>query len=286
MNFYKHHIGDYAKHTDHLSWDEDQAYSRLMRVYYRDEKPLPLDIAKVIRLARAKTRPQRAAVEAVLEEFFFRDADGWHNKRADEEIAIARESGEDAGEKRENRYERQRRHREERRQLFEILREANIVMPFNTRTETLRLRVTALDSDASVTHSLRVTGDAPLHTETGEATAIQTPDSRHQTPLAISEVERASAPPSKRGTRIPPDFDLTPERRAYAEAHGIDADQTFQLFTTYWRGKSGAGATKIDWDSTWQHWCLKDQERRKPRKTRFEELSSRDPEAHRDQGFG
>ncbi len=29
MNFYKHHIGDYAKATEHLSWDEDQAYTRM-----------------------------------------------------------------------------------------------------------------------------------------------------------------------------------------------------------------------------------------------------------------
>lgn len=89
MNFYKHHIGDYASATDHLTWDEDQAYSRLLRVYYRDERPLPLEIGKVLRLARATSPTQKAAVETVLNEFFTEESDGWHNKRCDAEIAQA-----------------------------------------------------------------------------------------------------------------------------------------------------------------------------------------------------
>ena len=90
LNFFKHHLGDYDSATMHLSWDEDMAYTRLIRVYYRDEKPLPLELAKVIRLARAQTKAQVAAVGAVLREFFSEQEDGWHNKRCDEEIAAAK----------------------------------------------------------------------------------------------------------------------------------------------------------------------------------------------------
>ena len=72
------------------------------------------------------------------------------------------------------------------------------------------------------------------------------------------EARKRAAP--SRGTRIPDDFHLTPERKAYAEAHGIaDPGHTFAMFATYWQGKSGAAATKVDWDATWQHWVLKDQ---------------------------
>lgn len=85
MNFYKHHLGDYEGATAHLSWDEDMAYSRLMRVYYRRESPIP-DVERY-RLTRATSKAQRAAVDAVLAEFFLRDGDVWRQKRCDEEIA-------------------------------------------------------------------------------------------------------------------------------------------------------------------------------------------------------
>lgn len=85
LNFYKHHLGDYDGATAHLSWDEDMAYTRLLRAYYRREKPLA-DTAEACRLVRATTRVQRGAVETVLAEFFTEEEDGWHNKRADIEI--------------------------------------------------------------------------------------------------------------------------------------------------------------------------------------------------------
>lgn len=94
MNFFKHHIGDYASATDHLSWDEDMAYTRLMRVYYREERPLPAELPKVYRLARAQSRKERGAVDSVLAEFFSQQEDGWHNKRCDEEVARAQAQAE------------------------------------------------------------------------------------------------------------------------------------------------------------------------------------------------
>ncbi len=89
MNFYKHHIGDYAAATAHLSFVEDAAYSRLLRIYYRDEKPLPVDIKAVQRLAGARSKDEREAVETVLQEFFSASGGGWHSKRCDEEILKA-----------------------------------------------------------------------------------------------------------------------------------------------------------------------------------------------------
>jgi uncharacterized protein YdaU (DUF1376 family) len=84
MNFYKHHLGDYDAATAHLSWDEDTAYTRLLRAYYRREKPIQDD--EKYRIVRAITRAQRRAVDTVLTEFFHQGPIGWSNKRADEEI--------------------------------------------------------------------------------------------------------------------------------------------------------------------------------------------------------
>lgn len=91
VNYYKHHIGDYDSATAHLSWLEDMAYSRLLRLYYRRELPLPADLSRTCRLVRANTKQERESVASVLSEFFVLEDDGWHNARCDEEIGIAKE---------------------------------------------------------------------------------------------------------------------------------------------------------------------------------------------------
>lgn len=104
MHHYPHHIGDYAAATAHLTFVEDAAYSRLLRLYYRDERPLPCDVAACQRLVAARSKEERAAVETILREFFSLAEDGWHQARADQEIkdyqaraSIARENGKRSG---------------------------------------------------------------------------------------------------------------------------------------------------------------------------------------------
>ncbi|MGX9958553.1 YdaU family protein [Xanthomonas euvesicatoria] len=104
MNYFEHHIGDYAAATAHLSLLEDAVYSRLLRRYYLQEEPLPVEVRLVARLVGARAAEEVEAVQVVLEEFFTLQEDGWHNKRADEEIAryqakidAARENGKRGG---------------------------------------------------------------------------------------------------------------------------------------------------------------------------------------------
>lgn len=61
MRHFAHHIGDYAAATAHLSFVEDAAYHRLLRLYYRDERALPSDVAACQRLVAARSREERAA---------------------------------------------------------------------------------------------------------------------------------------------------------------------------------------------------------------------------------
>jgi len=185
VNFYKHHIGDYDQATRHLSFVEDAAYSRLIRKYYAEEKPLPADVKQVQRLVGARARDEKDAVETVLGEFFVLEPDGWHNKRCDEEIAEAQESESERDEKKANERERQKRHRAERKQLFERLRSLDVVPAYDTPTETLRTLLsqrTSLDVTRDKTENVTREyggGNAPV---TRTATANQTPDTRHQTP--------------------------------------------------------------------------------------------------------
>ena len=84
MNYYEHHLGDYAKDTAHLSMLEHGAYRLLLDRYYSTEAGIPADQAH--RVTRARTREEKQAVDTVLNEFF-RIVDGiWINQRAEEEI--------------------------------------------------------------------------------------------------------------------------------------------------------------------------------------------------------
>lgn len=87
MNYYQHHLGDYLRDTAHLSMLEDGAYHRLLAAYYVREKALPTDQRECCKLARASSGAERKAVSYVLEQFFVPEEDGYHQKRADVEIA-------------------------------------------------------------------------------------------------------------------------------------------------------------------------------------------------------
>lgn len=78
---------DIQAKTRHLSMMERGAYQLMLDHYYATRKPLPADVDRIMRLCVAKTADERAAVKFVLEEFFTLQADGWHNKRADKELA-------------------------------------------------------------------------------------------------------------------------------------------------------------------------------------------------------
>jgi uncharacterized protein YdaU (DUF1376 family) len=83
MIWYKFHIGDYITHTKHISDAEDLAYRRLLDLYYMSEKPISLDVKMVAR----KIGMEIEETESVLVEFFELHDDGYHNNRADVEIA-------------------------------------------------------------------------------------------------------------------------------------------------------------------------------------------------------
>lgn len=89
MNYYERHLGDYARDCGHLSLLEEGVYTRLLDRYYASEQPLPAD--QVYRITRASSRPERAAVDAVLREFFVKDGDLYRHKRCDAEIERTQE---------------------------------------------------------------------------------------------------------------------------------------------------------------------------------------------------
>jgi len=85
MNFYPRHIGDYSRDASHLSILEHGVYTLLLDRYYATEKPIP--DGEEYRIVRATSKPEKAAVDAVLREFFTLTQSGWQHKRVEEEIA-------------------------------------------------------------------------------------------------------------------------------------------------------------------------------------------------------
>lgn len=178
MNYYEHHIGDFAEATAHLSFVEDAAYSRLIRKYYAQEKPLPTDIKAVQRLVGARSRDEREAVESVLREFFDLQDDGWHQARCDVEIARYHEKAPDRDAKRENERERQRRTRERRKQIFDALRDVGVIPAFDAPMSQLN----ALLSQHNITAASQPVTRDVTPPVTRDYTATQTPDTSPQSP--------------------------------------------------------------------------------------------------------
>lgn len=82
MHYYQHNIGDYARDTGHLSVLEHGIYRLLLDWCYLNEKPITTEQA--IRVGRGNP----TETQSVLSEFFFRESDGWMNKRVAEEVEV------------------------------------------------------------------------------------------------------------------------------------------------------------------------------------------------------
>jgi hypothetical protein len=69
-----------------------------------------------------------------------------------------------------------------------------------------------------------------------------------------------------RGTRIPDDFAVTDEMRAWAKEnvpHLAGAGET-EKFIDYWRAQPGQRGVKLDWPATWRNWMRRAAERHQP----------------------
>lgn len=101
MNYYKRHLGDYAKDTSGLTMTEHGAFTLLLDLYYASEQAF--DKEDAMRVCRPSSPSEAKAVEYVLRKFFIVDDAGlYRNERADAEIQKAHakaESNREVGKK-------------------------------------------------------------------------------------------------------------------------------------------------------------------------------------------
>lgn len=65
----------------------------------------------------------------------------------------------------------------------------------------------------------------------------------------------------RRATRIPEEFDVTPDMVEWVEREcpSVNWRHHSQRFVNYWKAASGRNAVKLDWVRTWQNWMMKEQ---------------------------
>src|SRR5258706_5299471 len=182
MAWYAHDIDAYDADTMHLSPAEDGIYSRLLRFYYKTRVPLPNDdraLASIARISVAEWEVVKDTIRA-----FFKPRRGrLHHKRCDKELdredSLARKRSEKAKNAAEKRHGK-------------------------TKRSVLRANVEQVPSmDTDMLH------DATRPDQTREE---EKKDSPPIAPPPGGDVPKASSHDrSKRGTRLPPDWQPSAE---------------------------------------------------------------------------
>lgn len=118
--------------------------------------------------------------------------------------------------------------------------------PANLRTETPQICV--VESPAPTDITTRPTKELP-----SEVSLLN-----NYSPLVGPPTP--SKTPSKRGTRLSPDWQLPDDLLQWALLNFVHANEAMvraeaEQFRDFWIAKTGASATKLDWTATWRNWC-------------------------------
>ncbi|MCX5616030.1 DnaT-like ssDNA-binding domain-containing protein [Bombella sp. TMW 2.2559] len=98
---------------------------------------------------------------------------------------------------------------------------------------------------------------------------------------------KTKSPPSKRGHRLPDDWQPSPELIDYANERNLNPQREAEDFRDYWHARPGAGGVKLDWAATFRTWCRRSADRQQQRflsnrnVTPFPSRMSRDEENRR-----
>ncbi|WP_311270530.1 DUF1376 domain-containing protein [Sphingobium sp. WCS2017Hpa-17] len=147
--------------------------------------------------------------------------------------------------------ERKERERQDRKALFAGLKAIGITPDFHAKTSELR--------------ALAATNGITINHENGESDKSQHVTAKRGTVKGEGEGEGLyNNTPSEsgragRGTRLPDDFVMPDDWKAYAAGKGHSRaviEREAEKFRLHWQTKTGKDATKIDWLKTWQKWVL------------------------------
>lgn len=218
MNYYKRHIGDYAKKAGHLSTLEHGVYTLLLDAYYdREQAPTK---AEAIRQARARTAEELAAVDAVLGDFFTLSDDGRYTQTRVEEEFVKAEAIAKLNAVKGSKGGRPRK-------------------PKGKLKESRRVSAAKPNESPEKPNPL-------IHQSTNPPTSEQEPAPPPAAPLAPAPAKPTRASKKPPTTPLPDDFAISERVRKWAAAKGHHSLEThFESFVGKCRAK---GYTYLDWD--------------------------------------
>lgn len=117
----------------------------------------------------------------------------------------------------------------------------------------------SLDDNSVSEHRQNIESHGPM--EEGIGKVIHS-SLRSECERAPADAPAGPAPKSekpKRGTRLPADWQPSPELADFARQNGVDPVATAEIFRDHWRGVSGDKGCKADWDATWRNWVRREQ---------------------------
>lgn len=228
MHYYQFNIGDYIKHTVHLSNDEDLAYRRLLDMYYDTEQPIPTDIPLVSRRLRMGCE----VVQAVLSEFFELTDEGYRNRRADAEIEAY------------NTYQEKQRANGKLGGRPKKTHRFPTANPSQTQPEPKKSLNTPSNQEP-----INNNNNPPNPPKGG------TDFEKIEDPVCDDPPKKSKAKTESRGTRLPSDFELPSDWVDFCvtERPDLDAKKLFYEFRDYWIAQPGAKGRKLDWFATWRN---------------------------------
>lgn len=237
LAWYARYPGDYLRDTMDLSLEQHGAYTVLLEVYYSQGSPITKLQAE--QLAKRYVTTDSLAIPDILDRFFDFDGAVYRNDRAEREIA-----------KRIAKQEKQ-----------------------SNAGKTTALKRWSQKHNGSLPNSLAKKKPDSLatynhnhsHNHISDAPAVpdgssSTDNSNHGT---TNEVQSAPDESKPRATRLPKDWTLPVEWQDWALADQptwtvLHCVRVADSFRDFWVSKSGANATKLDWEATWRNWVRKE----------------------------
>lgn len=243
MNYYAHHIGDYAAATAHLSWDEDMAYTRLLRAYYHNERGIT--DGERYRTARATTTVHRKAVDSVLAEFFELVSGVWIQKRAEDEIARFRDKQGKAKASAQSRWSQPER--------IALALPTHTERPMRTHSERNAMAMLSNSHNQEILHP--PSSDAVCDLPPGDSPPYQPVTSEFTG-------ENANTLNGKAVASLATSFELPDQWGFDAEALGFKPPEVLreaERFRQYWTAGRGKGSRRSvkGWRQTWSNWLEK-----------------------------
>lgn len=243
MYYYQHNIGDFDKKTRHLTRIERSVYLDMIHLYYTTEQALPTDVAMICRKVLARTEEERAAVLAILDEFFLETATGWFHDLCEEELAAYRKTKSQASAAGLASAAAKQARRQDAINGKSTTVVTVVQQPFNGGSTERQRSV-----NQPITNN-----QEPITNEPGTGNQVGLDKT-------TTSVKTAGEKQNATGTRLPADWKPNLADIDYCKTERPDLlpSRVASNFYDYWIAIPGAKGRKLDWSATWRGWVRKE----------------------------